>query len=109
MPSLVALAILLALAGPVVAGQRGGGVAPERARALEHLVRQDCGSCHGLALSGGLGPDIRGPALATLDSATLAAVILDGRAGTAMPPWRPFLTEAEALWIVAYLRAAGRE
>jgi cytochrome c55X len=24
--------------------------------------------------------------------------------GTAMPPWRPLLTEAEALWIADYLK-----
>ncbi|HAF55336.1 MAG TPA: cytochrome C55X NirC, partial [Thauera sp.] len=29
---------------------------PQRARELIHIVRQDCGSCHGLTLKGGLGP-----------------------------------------------------
>ena len=27
-------------------------------RQLEHLLLQDCGSCHGLRLTGGLGPAI---------------------------------------------------
>jgi cytochrome c55X len=30
-------------------------------------------------------------------------VILDGVPGTAMPPWRPLLSEADALWIADYL------
>jgi len=106
--SLLALAVGFA-AGAAAAGGAPGAVTSERARALEHLVRQDCGSCHGFALSGGLGPDIRGPALAGIDTGTLAAVILDGRAGTAMPPWRPLLREEEILWIVTYLRGVEAE
>jgi cytochrome c55X len=34
---------------------------------------------------------------------SLVATILFGRPGTAMPPWNPFLTEAEAEWIVEML------
>ena len=55
-------------------------------------------------LAGGLGPDIRPAALAALDRTALVSVILDGRPGTAMPPWRPLLSEAEAAWIAEYLR-----
>ena len=39
----------------------------------------------------------------------LAEVILDGRPGTAMPPWRPLLSEAEAAWIADYLLNGGVE
>ncbi|MET4101590.1 cytochrome c55X [Roseovarius sp. MBR-78] len=73
------------------------------AAALERLVLQDCGSCHGLTLKGGLGPDIRTGALGHHDNDSLARVILDGIPGTPMPPWRPLLSEAEARWIAAYL------
>ncbi|HYG42204.1 MAG TPA: cytochrome c, partial [Bordetella sp.] len=31
---------------------------------LEHLLRQDCGSCHGLRMTGGLGPPLTRQALA---------------------------------------------
>lgn len=72
-------------------------------RALERLVHQDCGSCHGLTLKGGLGPDLRAGALAHYDREVLRTVILDGIDGTAMPPWRPLMTEAEAGWIADYL------
>jgi cytochrome c55X len=70
---------------------------------LERLVRQDCGSCHGMTLKGGLGPDLRAETLAGRDPADLALIILDGLDGTAMPPWRPLLSEAEADWIARYL------
>jgi cytochrome c55X len=70
---------------------------------LERLVRQDCGSCHGMTLKGGLGPDLRATRLAGRDKAEIARIILDGVPGTAMPPWRPLLSEGEALWIANYL------
>ncbi|WP_306116768.1 MULTISPECIES: cytochrome c [unclassified Roseovarius] len=95
---------LLLLASPAIAGE--AGVDPA---ALERLVRQDCGSCHGLSLKGGLGPDIRPAALQHYDPDTLRAVILDGVPGTAMPPWRPLLSDAEAQWITAYLLTGESE
>ena len=75
----------------------------EHTAALERLVIQDCGSCHGLTLKGGLGPDIRAETLAGTDPETLTTIILDGVPGTAMPPWRPLLSEEEAQWISEYL------
>lgn len=81
----------------------GGTVTPGRAQELRHMVRQDCGSCHGLRMTGGLGRDISPAALAGRDPADLTAVILDGMPGTAMPGWRPLLTEDEARWIADYL------
>ena len=79
-------------------------VPPERAVALEHLVAQDCGSCHGLTLKGGRGRPLTAEALAHAEAEGLAMIILDGIPGTAMPPWRPLLTEDEALWIAQYLK-----
>ncbi len=76
--------------------------------ALEHLVIQDCGSCHGLTLKGGLGPDIRPEAIAHYNAQTLSDVLLDGIPGTPMPPWRPLMTEAEARWIAEYLLKGDR-
>ncbi|WP_297528211.1 c-type cytochrome [Thiohalobacter sp.] len=81
--------------------------APDAARqaALRTLVAQDCGSCHGLTLKGGLGPALTPDALAGKPDTLLLSTVLDGRPGTAMPPWRPFLSEAEARWIIDQLRA----
>jgi cytochrome c55X len=78
----------------------------ERARALETLVRQDCGSCHGMTLKGGLGPDLRPARLASVPQEKLARLILDGVPGTAMPPWRSLLSDEDALWIASYLKEA---
>lgn len=76
---------------------------PERAAALRHLLVQDCGSCHGLTLKGGLGPALLPTNLAGKPAAFLTATILDGRNGTAMPPWRSFLTDGEAAWLAETL------
>ncbi|WP_269586026.1 c-type cytochrome [Roseibium sp. Sym1] len=70
---------------------------------LVSLVHQDCGSCHGMTLKGGLGPDIRPEALAHYDVDTLSTVVLDGIPKTAMPPWRPLISEADARRIAEYL------
>lgn len=77
--------------------------------ALAQLVHQDCGSCHGLALTGGLGPDLGPVALAHYDRDGLTSVILNGVPGTAMPPWQPLISQAEALWIADYLLTGERE
>lgn len=71
---------------------------------LENLVKQDCGSCHGMTLKGGLGKPLLPDNLRGLDTAALAHLILDGVPGTPMPPWRGLLTEAEAVWIVERLQ-----
>lgn len=71
---------------------------------LEHILKQDCGSCHGLTMKGGLGRPITREALEGVDPETIAQIILDGVPGTAMPPWRPLLTEDEALWMANYLK-----
>lgn len=80
-----------------------------RAAQLEHLVVQDCGSCHGLTFRGGLGSPLTREALEGYVPEGLAQVILDGIPGTAMPPWRPLLTEADALWIADYLLEGDRQ
>lgn len=68
------------------------------------LVRQDCGSCHGLTLQGGLGPALLPQTLQDKPADYLQFVILNGRPGTAMPPWSRFLNEAEAAWVVRNLQ-----
>ena len=75
----------------------------ERTRELVRMVRQDCGSCHGLTLRGGLGPALLPETLRDRPPDGLKYTILLGRPGTAMPPWKTFLNEAEAEWIVAQL------
>lgn len=97
------LAIVLALVAASAAAAADGPTPARRAELL-HLVRQDCGSCHGLTLKGGLGPSLEPAALAEKDAGQMQFVILHGRRGTPMPPWRTFVSEAEARWIVEQLR-----
>jgi cytochrome c55X len=79
------------------------GVHPNREPALIRMVRQDCGSCHGMQLTGGLGPPLTREVLADKPLAGLAATIYGGRPGTPMPPWRALLSEAESTWIAEQL------
>jgi cytochrome c55X len=72
---------------------------PERQTELQNLLVQDCGSCHGLKMRGGLGPALLPDALSSRSPDYLTATILHGRPGSAMPPWRDLLTPAEARWI----------
>lgn len=77
---------------------------PQRQAELRYLLKQDCGSCHGMTLKGGLGPALLPANLEGKPDELLVISILDGRPGTAMPPWRGLLTEAEAQWLVEELR-----
>jgi len=72
---------------------------------LSHIVKQDCGSCHGMTLKGGLGPALLPENLEGKPVLFLQHTILYGRKGTAMPPWKTLLTEQEALWISQQLKA----
>ena len=93
-----------AFAPPVLAGSDAAPPPAARRAELITLVRQDCGSCHGLTLKGGLGPSLLPDALRDKPADSLKAVILHGRPGTPMPPWQRFLNEEEADWIVANLQ-----
>lgn len=77
---------------------------PERQAALTNMLRQDCGSCHGMTRRGGLGPALLPEALVGKPDDFLVQTILNGRQGTAMPPWRSLLTLDEAAWLVQQLR-----
>ena len=78
---------------------------PSEARQAElrYLLLQDCGSCHGLTLKGGLGPALTREALVGKPAAFLSWTILNGRPGTAMPPWRAHLSDAEGDWLANLL------
>lgn len=97
-PSLLALALLLwptsAWALPT----------QERQAELRYLVRQDCGSCHGLTLKGGLGAPLLPERLRDRRPEDLTRVILQGLPGTPMPPWSPYLSADEARWIAEALQ-----
>jgi len=97
----IAAAMVCALPAFASAGELG----VNRKDELVHLLKHDCGSCHGLTMKGGLGPPLLPAALAGKDDALLIETILEGRPGTPMPPWRSQLSPAEAAWLVQALRA----
>lgn len=92
-PALVAMPAKAGVAGPD----------DERQRELVHIVRQDCGSCHGLTLQGGLGPALTPATLRGKPAEGLVATIVGGRPGTPMPPFRGIVSDDEAEWIVERL------
>lgn len=96
----VALLALGAMRSPALAD------APslERQHTLTRFVRQECGFCHGLRLTGGLGGALTADAMRDKPADTLEAAILHGIPGTAMPPWSPYLSQAETHWIVDQLQ-----
>ncbi|WP_286208821.1 cytochrome c [Azospirillum sp. A1-3] len=94
------LALAAAAVNFAAAGASATGITPSRQAELTRLVRQDCGSCHGMTLKGGLGRPLLPADLVGKSTEALAAVVLDGIPGTPMPPWRGLLSEDEALWIV---------
>jgi cytochrome c55X len=104
-----ALLALLVLTATSASPGRAADLSPQRAAELERLVLQDCGSCHGLTLKGGLGSDLRPENLAGKPVDVLTEIVLDGVPGTPMPPWRPLLSEEEARWIANYLLNGGAQ
>lgn len=99
--------IHFALAG-VLAGM-GGALHAEppaaRQAQLARWLRDDCGACHGMTLQGGLGSPLTASALAGKPRDSLVATVMQGRPGTAMPPWNLFMTEEEAQWLIDRLLA----
>ncbi len=75
---------------------------PERQAMLSNLLKNDCGACHGLTLQGGMGPALLPDSLAGKPDEFLVATILNGRKGTAMPPWQTFMNHDEALWLLGF-------
>ena len=78
---------------------------PERQAQLIRMVRQDCGSCHGIQLTGGLGPELTQARMLDIPFDSLLATIYNGRPGTPMPGWKSMISEADATWIARPLQA----
>jgi len=99
------LAAAVALAALVPAHLAAAGT-PSKARQTEliYRLRQDCGSCHGYTLKGGLGPPLVPAALKDKDDDVLVHVILHGLPGKPMPPWQGELSRDEAAWLVRAMK-----
>lgn len=107
-PALKSLVLLLPAVFAITAFTVQTDLSVERKSELLYILEQDCGSCHGLTMKGGLGPALMPERLQHLNDAELTSVILDGVPGTPMPPWRPLLTEQEAQWLTQVIRSGDR-
>ena len=87
---------ILFVAAPVFAGD----MSVARQHELMNLLKQDCGSCHGLTMQGGLGPPLTPQALSDKPREAMVATIVNGRPGTPMPPWGNQLSATEIRWLV---------
>ena len=99
---LLALLLMAGSTPPAVATATELSV--QRESELIHLLRQDCGSCHGMTLKGGLGPSLLPERIGELPPEFLINTVLEGRKGTAMPPWKGMLSRDEVSWIVEQLQ-----
>ena len=97
--ALAAMSITTLMSGHALAEPPHG-----RQQELLYRLRQDCGSCHGMTMKGGLGPPLLPAYLAGKDDAALVDTILRGRPGTPMPPWDFEISAAEAAWLVGQLK-----
>ncbi|MGM0981986.1 MAG: c-type cytochrome [Pseudomonadota bacterium] len=96
--------LLLALSWLPMGVLADNSLSAERMQELETLLYQDCGSCHGMTLRGGLGPALPESRMNAYSREGLAALILNGVPGTAMPGWQGLLTEEEARWLADHLQ-----
>lgn len=103
------VATLALLCAPLWAQTSAPAPSPERQQELVRMVRQDCGSCHGLHLTGGLGPALTAEALAGKPLDSMVSTIYRGRPGTPMAPWSAMLSEPDAQWIAEQLFAGFPE
>lgn len=98
------LALLLPVIGTAPAVANAGELSTSRKAELLHLMQQDCGSCHGMTLKGGLGPSLLPERLNMFPPEFLINTVLEGRQGTAMPPWKAMLSREEVRWMVEQLQ-----
>ncbi len=81
----------------------------QRQDELLYLLHQDCGSCHGMTLKGGLGPPLLPQVLQDKPVELLSATILFGRPSTPMPPWSFMLNADEATWLAKHLKGQAHD
>ena len=82
------------------ASEKYQSITSQRRAELQNLLIQDCGSCHGMTMKGGLGPALTPEVLKNKPRKMIEVTILQGRPGTPMPPWQSILSKDEVQWIV---------
>ena len=102
-PAILVGLIILGIFLLLVSMQVYGEVSAERQAEIIHMLQHDCGACHGLKLTGGLGPQLTPDALKTRTAGELVKIITEGVPQTPMPPWRGLLEAEEIAWLVELL------
>ena len=102
--ALISLISLAAMAWAAPAAEPTFRLTEKRQKEILYLLKQDCGSCHGMTLKGGLGTPLLPHNLQGKPDEFLVHTIREGRPGTAMPPWEQFLSEEETHWLVKALK-----
>jgi len=98
------LVLIFCLSSSYVYATGATSLSATRQTELQHLLKHDCGSCHGMTLKGGLGTPLLPKNLAHLSIEAIQASILHGRAGTAMPGWKAMLSTEDAHWLAIQLK-----
>ena len=98
----IAISVACLFYGSVMAQNK---VSLQRSSELKNLLVQDCGSCHGMTMKGGLGPALTPEVLKNKPRDMIKATIAYGRPGTPTPPWNNILSVEEISWMVETLYA----
>jgi len=67
------------------------------------VFEKECQGCHGPIHQGGVGSDLRPKALKKFNAQILADIIMDGKAGTAMPGWKHMFSRDDADGMIDWL------
>ena len=94
---------LILLLGPAYAS-----MPDSRQAELDHMLRHDCGSCHGMTLKGGLGPPLTEEALQNKPREYIEWTIRNGHPGTPMPPWEGILSDEDIDYLVELLKTQAK-
>jgi mono/diheme cytochrome c family protein/DNA-binding beta-propeller fold protein YncE len=73
------------------------------ARPVVRLFQDACSGCHGASRQGGTGPALIPQRLGSVGEEFLEAVIINGRPGTAMPPWKDVLKDEQVKDLIKYI------
>jgi cytochrome c55X len=102
-------ALIILLVGVFCSAAAAAEVPAGRQGELRHMLTHDCGSCHGLRLTGGLGPPLTKTSLTHKDATALAAIIRHGLPGTPMPPWKAMISVEEARWLAEFMKGSSNK
>ena len=91
----------------VHSGENPVEVTKERQSELRDFVEKNCPACHGMWMTGSLGPELSKANLQHLSVNAVTFTILYGRPAKGMPPWEAQLSEQDAYWIAEFLKQGG--